>query len=97
MENTKRRLMWHGMFLFLLGLGLGSVFPARFVVCGVVLGLAPLAAELLVHFGFLHPKWPATPLGSLPLIGFVLQIPANLGAALGWMIRRETKPGYPVS
>lgn len=84
-------------FLFVLGLGLGSFFPSRFVASGVVLGVAPLAAELLVHFGVLHPKWPATPLGSLPVIALVLQLPANLGAALGWAMRLETKPGYPVS
>ena len=37
MENTNRRLMWHGMFLFLLGLGTGFV-EQRFA--NVRMGLA---------------------------------------------------------
>lgn len=76
------------------GILMGSFFQSRFVLSGLVLGLAPIAAELLVRFGAIPAPWPPTPLASLPLITLVCQFPALLGTSLGWFLRRERKPAH---
>ena len=73
-----------GLFAF----GLASFFPQRFVVSGLMLGLAPLSAELLVRFGVLRAPWPPTPARSLPLIVAVCMMPPLVGGALGWLLRK---------
>ncbi|HXJ40252.1 MAG TPA: hypothetical protein VNH18_13315 [Bryobacteraceae bacterium] len=83
--------------LGLLGVGLGSFFPRRFVISGLVLGLAPVSAELLVRFSLVRAPWHPGSLADLPLIGFVCLIPPTLGAAFGWLLRRSSAAAHPVS
>lgn len=73
----------------------GSFFPRHFVLSGLLLGLAPIAAEFLVRFGAIPAPWPPTHLASMPLIALVCQCPALLGATLGWFLRRQMNPAQP--
>ena len=83
--------------LGVLGIGLGLFFPRRFVLSGIVLGLAPTTAELLVRFEMARAPWHPTPVANLPLIALICLLPPTLGATFGWLLRRGGTATHPLS
>jgi len=65
----------------------GASFPKYAVVTWLTLGSAVPLAETLVHFEVLRAPWTANAIW--PSAAFVAYVPALLGTAIGYLIRRS--------